>query len=169
MKNCKPALRACLLAVSLAASALVHAQTAMNDAPPQHSEADRAKWQDRMAQKRAKHEAQLHEQLKITAAQEPAWKNFTQAMTPPAGLPPHEARAAEDKLTTPQRMEKMLARMQEHQQQLQIHLNAVKTFYAVLSPEQQKTFDENHERMKKEMQERMAAHMHGKEGMMGRP
>jgi len=45
------------------------------------------------------------------------------------------------KLTTPQRLDQMAARMAEHQAQFQQHAAAIKTFYASLSPEQQRTFD----------------------------
>jgi Spy/CpxP family protein refolding chaperone len=38
-------------------------------------------------------------------------------------------------------MEKLLARMQSREQFMTARLDAVKTFYAVLTPTQQKTFD----------------------------
>jgi len=49
------------------------------------------------------------------------------------------------KLTTPERLDKMSAMMSEHiarrQAEFQKHAAAIKAFYAVLSPEQQRAFD----------------------------
>ena len=87
-----------------------------------------------------KHQAELHEKLKLTPEQEAAWSEFTKAFTPPqkpeANKPKNEA------LTAPQRMEAMLTRMQMHQERFAGRLAAVKDFYARLTPEQQKVFDE---------------------------
>lgn len=92
----------------------------------------------------AKHQAKLHDALKLTAAQEPAWATFVAATTPqmPAARPD---RAALAQLSAPERMEK---RLELHKQMLAQHetrLAALKTFYAVLTPEQRKTFDEQAE------------------------
>ncbi|MBC3869298.1 Spy/CpxP family protein refolding chaperone [Undibacterium oligocarboniphilum] len=119
----------------------------------------------------AKHQAELHDTLKITAAQEPAWKTFVQSMTPKTMPVPEDPKAME-KMTTPQRMEKSLERMKERQMQMQDRLAAVKAFYAVLTPEQQKAFDEAHRRMRKDAQQNMANQMQKKDqmpGMMDRP
>jgi periplasmic protein CpxP/Spy len=97
----------------------------------------------KFAAKMEKRQEALHAKLKLTAAQEPAWKTFTDQMKPPqrgADKQDHD-RAAWSKLTTPERMEKFLARMQTREQFLTTRLDAVKTFYAVLTPAQQKTFD----------------------------
>jgi protein CpxP len=48
------------------------------------------------------------------------------------------------KLTTPERADKMMERMREHQSRMFEHLVALKDFYAVLTPEQKKTFDDFH-------------------------
>ncbi len=99
---------------------------------------DEGKFKERMA----KHQAKLHDKLKLTANQEPAWNTFTAAMTPPDhGNRPDRAEWA--KLSAPERMEKMMARSQEHQQKMASRLAAMKTFYAVLTPEQQKIFNDN--------------------------
>lgn len=99
---------------------------------------DPAKFKEHMA----KRQAELHDKLKLTPAQEPAWKTFAASMTPPErGKRPD--RAEWDKLTAPERMEKMLANMKEHEAKMAARLAAMKTFYAVLTPEQQKVFNDN--------------------------
>ena len=99
----------------------------------------------------AKHQADLKAKLKITAQQEAAWTTYTAAMQPPAhmGQPPMPGQRAEmDKLTTPERIDKMQAlqteRMAERSAMMKKHGDATKAFYAVLSPEQKKTFDAEH-------------------------
>lgn len=116
---------------------------------------DPAKWAEKMKERMAKHQAELHDKLKITAAQEPAWKTFTDAMNPGA-MPARPDHKEMEKLTTPERMEKGLEKMKEHLAKMQTRLTALKTFYAVLTPEQQKIFDESHRRMASRMREHMS-------------
>ncbi len=96
----------------------------------------------KMAEHMAKHLTDLHEKLKLTPAQEPAWLAFSKAVTPPAGgaRPDRNAMA---KLTAPERAEKILARMKEHTARMESNLAALKTFYATLTPAQKTVFDEN--------------------------
>jgi len=105
---------------------------------------DPAKMQARIA----KHQAELKAKLKLTPAQEGAWTAFTASMQPPvhAARPDRAAMKAEfDKLTTPQRIDKMrelrAQRMAAMNAAMDKRGDATKTFYAALSPEQQKTFD----------------------------
>jgi Spy/CpxP family protein refolding chaperone len=105
---------------------------------------DPAKMQARIA----KHQADLKAKLKLTPAQEGAWTNFTASMQPPAhGARPDRAamKAEFDKLTTPERIDKMRAlraqRMTEMSAAMDKRGEATKTFYAALTPEQQKVFD----------------------------
>ena len=89
----------------------------------------------------AKHQAALHDKLKLTAAQEPAWNAFVAASAPKL----HAARpdrAALAQLSAPERAEKRLEMRKQMIAQHETHLAALKTFYAQLTPEQQKTFDE---------------------------
>jgi Spy/CpxP family protein refolding chaperone len=95
---------------------------------------------------RAAHEAKLHDALKLTPAQEPAWKSFTddlhQQMTATAAE--HNAmpsRADMEKLPVPDRIEQHLAMEQKHLAMAQSRLTSLKTFYAVLTPEQKVTMD----------------------------
>ena len=100
----------------------------------------------------AKRQAELKAKLQITPAQEGAWSTFTASMQPPARMgdrPAPEQRAQRrsefEKLTTPQRIDKMremrTQRTAERNAEMDKRGDAVKAFYAVLTPEQQKTFD----------------------------
>lgn len=89
---------------------------------------------------RAKRMAELKAQLKLTSAQEPAWTAFTTALQPserPARLDHKDM----DKLTTPERIDRMRALRAQHAAEADRRGEATKTFYAALTPEQQKTFD----------------------------
>jgi protein CpxP len=89
----------------------------------------------------AKHLAALHDKLKLTAAQEPAWAAFVADVkpTPPASRPD---RAAVAKMTAPERLEKWIAVSKDHVAKMETSLVALKTLYAGLTPEQQKVFDD---------------------------
>ena len=86
----------------------------------------------------AKRQAEMKTRLKITAPQEGAWNTFTAAMQPSGhswGQRDMTAQRAElAKLTTPERIDKMREMRTQRAE-------ATKTFYATLTPEQQKTFD----------------------------
>ena len=99
----------------------------------------------------ARRQADMKAKLKITPAQEGAWTAFTAAMQPPAGLgarPGTEQRAELDKLTTPQRIDKLRELRSQRTAAMTALMDkrgdAAKTFYAALSPEQQKVFDAEH-------------------------
>ena len=98
---------------------------------------DSAKF-EAMMQKR---QTELHAKLKLSTEQESAWKAFTQNMTPSGGWGKQD-RAQLSSLHAPERMEKMLAQMKQREASMGERLGAVKTFYAVLTPEQQKVFDD---------------------------
>lgn len=113
-----------------------------------HQRMDPAK----MEEMHAKRAAELKTKLKITAAQEGAWTTFTAAMKPPArDAKQRPDRAELDKLSTPERLDKIRALRTQHMADMQAQMDkrdeATKTFYAVLSPEQKKVFDEEHARM----------------------
>jgi protein CpxP len=100
----------------------------------------------------AKRQADLKAKLKITPAQEGAWTSYTASMQPPArgARPTPEQRAEFDKLTTPQRIDKMkelrTQRMADMNTAMDKRGEATKTFYAALTPDQQKTFDTEHKK-----------------------
>ena len=113
-------------------------------APVHHRGGPSPEMKAKFAAKMEKRQEALHAKLKLTAAQEPAWKTFVDQTKPKQheeGMHQHEDRAAWAKMTTPERMEKFLAGMQTREKFLTDRLDAVKTFYAVLTPAQQKTFD----------------------------
>jgi Spy/CpxP family protein refolding chaperone len=180
MKSIHTVITSVLLTSGIALSAAACAQSAPppppppgahgQDGAPGHHAMDMAKWQEKMKERMAKRQAELHEILKLTPAQEPAWKTFVQSMEPKGMTLPQDPKEM-DKLSTPERMERSLERMKEHQASLQNRLAALKNFYGSLTPEQQKLFDENHRRIKKDMQDRMAKEMQRKDGPppMSRP
>lgn len=109
--------------------------------------------------------AQLHDKLKLNASQEQAWNTYLQAMTPPAH-PQRPDRAQWESMTAPQRMEQHLAMMKQHEALLSKRLDATRTFYGTLTPEQQKVFNAETAHPFKGMQEgRM--HGRGQGGRMG--
>ena len=88
----------------------------------------------------AKRQAALHDKLGLSPTQEPAWKTFTDKLQATvAGRRRRSAAAATDRAGAcgPHGG----AFLQTAQQQAAMRAQAVKEFYAVLSPEQQKTFD----------------------------
>lgn len=108
----------------------------------QHKRMDPVKRMERMQEHRAKRLAALKEKLKLNAGQEGAWSTFTTANQPPAGArPPRMDRAEFAKLTTPERLERMQTRQAERTAMFAKRADATKTFYAALTPDQQKTFD----------------------------
>ena len=136
-----------LLAASLGSVAIAQNAPQAAAAQPAAGEAsgrarmDPAQRQQRMAEHHAKRQAELKAQLKLTPAQEGAWNQYTAAMQPPAKGPRMD-RAEFDKLTTPQRIDRMQQRSAERQAQMKQRGDAVKAFYAQLTPEQQKVYDE---------------------------
>ena len=104
---------------------------------------DPAKMQARMARK----QAELKAKLQLTPAQEGAWTTFTANMQPPTyrARMTSEQRAEMDKLTTPERIDKMRAmrsqRMAEMNASMDKRADASKIFYAALNADQKKVFD----------------------------
>ncbi len=100
-----------------------------------------------------KRQAELKTKLKITPAQEGAWATFAAAMHPPANvaggmMSTHhdpKVKADMDKLTTPERIDKMRALRAERMTTMNAEMDkrgaATKAFYAVLSSEQKAVFD----------------------------
>jgi Spy/CpxP family protein refolding chaperone len=135
-----------LAALSMGTAALgAHAQT---QAPNQPAEGryGHAVSQEQRAEFAAKRAAKLHDALKITPAQENAWNAFVASMKPAArGQRPD--RAAMAGLSAPQRMAKHIELQKQRTAAMEQRLGAVNRFYAVLTPEQKKTFDEKAARL----------------------
>jgi len=98
------------------------------------------------------HLNELKRKLHISASQEPAWTAFTTAMKPPiAALPPFPDRAEMEKLSTPERIDKMKQIRTQHQDTMKPFMDqrdeAIKTFYNTLDAAQKKTLDAEHAHM----------------------
>lgn len=139
-----------LAALSLGGAMIgVQAQTQAPDAHPkaqlskQERQARHAEFSAKREQMRAQRIAKLHDELKITPAQESAWNTFVASMKPAkrAGAE-HDDRAAWAGLSAPQRAEKMIERQKQRVASMEQRLAALNTFYSVLSPDQKKVFDE---------------------------
>lgn len=119
------------------------AQAAPADAKPSRPHLDRTQRFERMQAKHTQRLAELKQKLRLDASQEGAWNNFTAAQQRPArpAGQPRMDRAEFAKLTTPQRLEHMQARQAQRSARFAQRIEATRSFYATLSPEQQKTFD----------------------------
>ena len=133
MNSIRKQLIAGLSVAYVAMASVAHAQTppAAPAAPHEH---EHAAMMARMKERMAKHQAELHDKLKLNAQQETAWKAYVAKMQPPA--PPARPQRGEwEKLTAPERMDRMLAMSKEHQKHTEERAAATKDFYAVLTPE----------------------------------
>lgn len=119
-----------------AGSAATATATAEPRARPMHD----GKSAERHQERRAKHLEALKTQLKLDATQEAAWSNFVAATQPPA-RGPRPDRAELEKLTTPQRLDRMQAHQAEHAASFARRNDATRALYAALKPDQQKVFD----------------------------
>ena len=85
------------------------------------------------------------QRLQLTPAQEPAWNNFVQSMKPSTqALLDMQGM---DKLSTPERIDRMRAMRAQRDAEMDRRGDAVKGFYAQLTAEQQKIFDAEGTRM----------------------
>ncbi|HYE36901.1 Spy/CpxP family protein refolding chaperone [Methylocaldum sp.] len=88
--------------------------------------------------------AELHKELKLTAAQEADWNTWSAKIKEirEAKKQSRPDREAMKNLPAPERLEKMIAHNKAKQTYLEEALGATKTFYATLTPEQRKVFDD---------------------------
>jgi len=142
MKTYRKHLITALSALTLGAAALgAHAQTADQPAPQaRHGMQHQKLTPEQRAQFRAQRIAKLHDELRITPAQETAWNAFVTSMQPPAHQ--QHDRAAWANLTAPERMAKSIERQKQRTAALEQRQASLNTFYSVLSADQKKTFDE---------------------------
>jgi Spy/CpxP family protein refolding chaperone len=131
-----------MAALSMGAAAVVIEAQAQAPAGRHGDAGTMEQRQAKMAESMAKRQAKLHDELKLTSAQEPAWNAFVNAVkpTPLADRPDRAAWAA---MTAPARMEKLIALSKEHTARMEQHLQALNKFYATLTPEQKKVFDQH--------------------------
>ena len=101
---------------------------------------DPARMQQFMQQRRAQKMARLKDTLQITAAQEGAWTAWTASMQPPANWKRPD-RAELERLSTPERIDRMRAMRAERNAMMDKRAEATKVFYATLNPIQKRVFD----------------------------
>ena len=94
---------------------------------------------EHMQQRRAQRLAALKQILQIAPAQEGAWNAWTGSMQPSNRQRPNRAELAQ--LATPERIDRMRALRAERLAEMDRRGDATKTFYAALTPPQQKAFD----------------------------
>lgn len=97
---------------------------------------------ERWHEYRHQRQADLQNRLKLNADQEKAWKAYIAVVDADFNSWKPLTRAEIESMTAPQRMQTMLDRMKEHEGKMAGQLAALKTFYNKLTPEQQKTFDD---------------------------
>lgn len=85
----------------------------------------------------------LHAELKLSPEQEAAWKAWAEPIRQQSAAMRDRRgeREAMTRLPAPERMEKTLERMKEHERQMEAGLASLRSFYATLTPEQRQTFD----------------------------
>jgi hypothetical protein len=125
----------------------------------------------RMEAMMVKRMADLKAKLKITSEQEGAWTTFTTAMKPPVAMDHKRPDRAElDKLTTPERIDKMHALRSERMATMNAAIDkreeAAKTIYAALNAEQKIVFDAEHARMGARLDARLGRLQGHSMGMM---
>lgn len=131
-----------LFAASAACAQDAPPPPAATGAPAQHG----GMMRERLEHMRAEHLRLLHDALAVRSDQEGAWQAFAASMAPAPGAHERhwgpEGKDGEHRhLTTPERLDRMEARMSEHMAAFQRHAAAVKALYAALTPAQQRTFD----------------------------
>lgn len=101
---------------------------------------DPARMQQFMQQRHAQKMARFKETLQITPAQEGAWAAWTASMQPPANWKRPD-RAEFERLTTPERIDRMRVMRTERMAVMDKRAEATKAFYATLNPIQKRVFD----------------------------
>jgi protein CpxP len=131
------------LAAMAAVASVAYAVQAQDQAQPTPgsppSAAQRAAW---MHDRQEAHAKALHAILNLRPDQEAAFQAFQAAMTPPTREHhEHMDQTAAAAMTTPQRLDRMADRMAKHEADFRRRADAIKAFYAVLGPDQQRAFD----------------------------
>jgi hypothetical protein len=88
-----------------------------------------------------KHLNDLKSALQLDSKQEIAWNAFATEIKAPMKRPARPQPAEMEKMTTPERIDKMMAFKSERDAEMNKRMTATKTFYASLNAGQQKVFD----------------------------
>jgi len=96
-----------------------------------------------------KHLSELNTTLKLTKDQQPAWQTFSDQVNDQAKNMASMQDKMKDKtqamaMTAPEHMAMMADKMEDRAENMEKMADAVKTFYAILTPEQQAAFDKIH-------------------------
>jgi len=139
-------LRHLLITTALLTGFAAMAQTTANPdttspAPEAHPTRPMQKMRDMMVKHRARHLEALKTSLKLKPEQEAAWTTFAGSMKPP--VQDAQERVDMTLLSTPERIDKMRALHARHDAEMQKRGDATKAFYASLTDEQKKTFDQH--------------------------
>ena len=126
-------------AIGLSVAALTGAIAQTPNAPPAGQRSEQ--WQQKRMEHMQKRQAAMHDALKLTATQESAWKTYVDK-TKPNDAMVRMNREEMAKLSAPERIERRLAKSKERDARMSTRLAAMKEFYAVLTPEQQKIMNE---------------------------
>ena len=149
MKHTKLRLAALLLGISaavLSAPSFAHSGGCMSDGPMGgHSE-------ERHGERMKMHQQRVHDALKLTPQQEPAWAKYQESHPFGRNAANRPDMSEWSKLSAPERADKMLEMQKQRQEAMTKHVAALKDFYAQLTPDQKKVFDE---------QTQMAKHRRG--------
>jgi hypothetical protein len=138
--------RALMVGLIAGGGILAASSFAMSDGGPggkggceaRHGQAVHAKWQAH----RAERLSGLKEKLKLAPQQEAAWSAFASASQPAMRPGDRQAMRGEfNKLSTPQRLDRMQAMAEVRRAKMAERALAIKAFYAQLTPEQQSVFD----------------------------
>ena len=88
----------------------------------------------------AKRLGALKQKLQLSGAQEASWNSYVEALKPTPRQRPDRAEFA--KLSTPERIDRMRALRTARMAEMDKRGDATKTFYAALSADQKKVFDD---------------------------
>lgn len=132
-----------ILGLAVGAAILASGLAAGAQAQPAPAQAQRGMMGHDPAEMAARHAERLRTVLQLRPDQEPALKALLASMAPPADMRERmqERRDEMAGLTTPQRLDRMQAMMADHQAAFAKRADAVRRFYAQLTPSQQKAFD----------------------------
>ena len=109
---------------------------------PHHlSEQQKSQVQARRAEHRAKRLQELKVFLQLEGNQESAWSSFYAVMQRPIVKPERMKPEELEKLSTLERIDKLMAVKAERDSQMNQRMAAIKTFYVSLNTQQQKVFD----------------------------
>lgn len=135
-------LKATVLAAALAAVTFASQAQPSTDAKPPESGDRPARMQERARQHVARRAAELKAQLKLSAEQESAWATYLAAMKPPA-RPVQPSAEDVARMTTPERLDRLRELRKQRDAEFDQREAATRTFYAALTAEQKKIFDDN--------------------------